>query len=65
VPLPPFSSEQARYKGLKKALAVYRLAFGQPRQEDLVGYLVDLARSGTNIGQLDLSPPKTLGVSGT
>ena len=65
MPLPPFSSEQARYKGLKKALAVYRLAFGQPRQEDLVGYLVDLARSGTAVGQLDLSPPATWEALGT
>jgi hypothetical protein len=65
VPLPPFSSEQARYGALKKALAVYRLAFGQPRQEDLVGYLVDLARSGTAVGQLDLSPPATWEALGT
>jgi len=39
VPLPPFSSEHARYRALKRSLAVYRLAFGQPRQEDLVTYL--------------------------
>lgn len=41
VPLPPFSSENARFKALKRSLAVYRLAFGQPRQEDLIEYLAD------------------------
>ena len=41
VPLPPFSSENARFKALKKSLAIYRLAFGQPRQEDLIEYLTD------------------------
>lgn len=39
VPLPPFSSENARFKALKRSLAIYRLAFGQPRQEDLIEYL--------------------------
>jgi hypothetical protein len=39
VPLPPFSSENAKFKALKRSLAVYRLAFGQPRQEDLIEYL--------------------------
>ena len=41
VPLPPFSSENAKFKALKRSLAVYRLAFGQPRQEDLIEYLAD------------------------
>ena len=39
VPLPPFSSENAKFKALKRSLAVYRLAFGQPRQEDLIEFL--------------------------
>jgi hypothetical protein len=43
VPLPPFSSENAKFKALKRSLAVYRLAFGQPRQEDLVEYLAGFA----------------------
>jgi len=41
VPLPPFSSENARFKALKRSLAIYRLAFGQPRQEDLIEYLAE------------------------
>ncbi len=34
--IPPFSREVERYGNLKKSLATYRLAFGQPRQEELV-----------------------------
>lgn len=32
----PFSREVERYENLKKSLATYRLAFGQPRQDDLI-----------------------------
>jgi len=59
VPLPPFSSEHARYRALKRSLAVYRLAFGQPRQEDLVTYLAQSEDEATakllKAMQLDLS----------
>lgn len=34
--IPPFSREVERYENLKKSLATYRLAFGQPRQDELV-----------------------------
>jgi len=60
VPLPPFSSENARFKALKSSLAVYRLAFGQPRQEDLIEYLVgakqDWDEKELREMQLNLSP---------
>ena len=39
VPLLAYSREVTQLDHLKRSLAVYRLAFGQPRQEDLVGYL--------------------------
>jgi hypothetical protein len=39
VPILPFSKEKIRYKSLKRSLSLYRLAFGQPRQEDLVAIL--------------------------
>ena len=60
VPLPPFSSEHSRLKMLKRNLAVYRLAFGQPRQQDLLDYLTS-EKSGVDPvvlreAQLDLSP---------
>jgi len=35
----PLSREVGRTSDLRRALAVYRLAFGQPRQEDLLAYL--------------------------
>jgi len=34
--MPPFSRELERYENLKKSLATYRLAFGQPRQDELI-----------------------------
>lgn len=34
--MPPFSREVERYENLKKSLATYRLAFGQPRQDELI-----------------------------
>jgi len=41
VPLLPLSREVERLDRLRRSLAVYRLVFGQPRQEDLVAYLRD------------------------
>jgi hypothetical protein len=43
VPMLPFSREHERLEWLKRSLAVYRLAFGQPRQDDLLHYLNRLA----------------------
>jgi len=43
VPLLPYSREIARLKWLKKSVAIYRLAFGQPRQDDFFEYLSSLA----------------------
>lgn len=39
VPILPFSKEEQRFKQLQRRLAVYRLVFGQPRQEDLIAYI--------------------------
>jgi hypothetical protein len=39
VPLLPFSRDAARLDRLKIGLALYRLVFGQPRQEDLLAFL--------------------------
>lgn len=39
VPLVPFSREVSKLKRLKKGLALYRMVFGQPRQEDLLAIL--------------------------
>lgn len=60
VPMPPFSSEKARLRALKRSLAVYRLAFGQPRQEDLIEFLADAKQRATEQQfrdlQLNLAP---------
>ena len=39
VPVLAYSRDEVRFNRLKKMLAVYRLVFGQPRQEDLLEYL--------------------------
>lgn len=36
----PLSREHAHATALRKSLAVYRMVFGQPRQEDLIRYLL-------------------------
>ncbi|MCY4423664.1 MAG: helicase-related protein [Acidimicrobiaceae bacterium] len=64
VPVMPFSQEAAALPRLRKALAAYRLAFGQPRQEELVELLgtdrsdEDLMRL-TERFRIDLSPPES------
>lgn len=40
VPALPLSRDADRLAGLRSALAVYRMVFGQPRQEELVEYLL-------------------------
>jgi hypothetical protein len=59
----PLSSDEALYRRLKDDLALYRLTFGQPRQEDL---LEILRRNGVQHDQaridelrLRLAPPAT------
>lgn len=39
VPTLPLSRDRSRLDSLKRSLVAYRLAFGQPRQEELVAYL--------------------------
>ena len=38
VPVIPFSKEVQRFGVLKRGLALYRLVFGQPRQEELLAF---------------------------
>jgi len=61
VPLFRLSREINRLEDLKRSLALYRLAFGQPRQEDLLRLLRERVESGllpdALLGyQIDLSP---------
>jgi hypothetical protein len=63
VPLYPLSRDEHRYEGLRRALGAYRLAFGQPRQDELLAYLLDsmtdeeLAEMMEAL-RIDLSPPE-------
>jgi hypothetical protein len=41
IPLTPFSKEVDQLQRLRKSLALYRLVFGQPRQEDLLFHLTE------------------------
>lgn len=49
----PFSREVRRLEWLERSLTVYRLAFGQPRQEDLQEYLHSLM--GTAMAAEDIA----------
>lgn len=41
IPALPLSSDRLRAERLRASLAVYRMVFGQPRQEDLLTYLLE------------------------
>jgi hypothetical protein len=61
VPALPFSREVERLYGLRRALAIYRMVFGQSRQEDLITYLLAQVPEDKRDGivaelQIDLSP---------
>ncbi len=64
VPMLPYSSEVSRLRWLKKSVAVYRLAFGQPRQDDLMEYLRTLqghlSIEDLEALQIRLAPPSTI-----
>lgn len=58
VPALPWSRDIARQTSLERLLGCYRLAFGQPRQDDLLAYLGELELDEHEVNQLviDLSP---------
>jgi hypothetical protein len=63
VPALPLSREEGQLAALRRALTVYRMAFGQNRQEDVVAYLQKkcspekLEQIASEL-RVDLSPPK-------
>lgn len=63
VPLIPMSREVSHLVRLKRGLALYRLVFGQPRQEDLLTHLAEHLSSSSDITRIvadwriDLTPP--------
>ncbi len=36
----PFSRDEVRYRALQRSLGAYRIVFGQPRQDELLAYLL-------------------------
>jgi hypothetical protein len=61
IPSLPLSRDINRVEDLKRTLAVYRMVFGQPRQEDLVKYLKENLQEGVDLDEIlsyriDLSP---------
>ena len=58
------SRELDRMDALRNALAIYRLAFGQARQEDVIDHLLrrlgpDRAADLAGKLRIDLRPPRT------
>lgn len=61
IPIMNYSREEAHFSRLKKMLVIYRLVFGQPRQEDLLKYLteqMDVKEDyDVNNWRISLAPP--------
>lgn len=61
VPALPLSADEQRLAAMRRSLAVYRMVFGQSRQQDLVAYLsshltADQIADVTSALRIDLSP---------
>jgi hypothetical protein len=64
VPVLPLSREIDQLARLKRSLALYRMVFGQPRQEDLMAWVAERLDSAdgtaySKIARIDLAPPGT------
>ncbi len=58
----PLSRDEGRYHALQRSLGAYRMVFGQPRQDELLAYLVheltpERLKQMTSLLRIDLSPP--------
>ena len=61
-PVLPLSRDAARIDSLRQALTVYRMVFGQPRQDDLMEFILrevpeDRRDALAAALTIDLSPP--------
>lgn len=67
VPMLPLSRDVAHFDELKQAMALYRLVFGQPRQEDLMRLLASREAQGEAVGEfrIELTPGASVTKSGT
>lgn len=64
VPALPLSRDADQFRALKRSLAVYRMVFGQPRQDDLMTFLLERCRPERlreiePLLRIDLSPRPT------
>lgn len=48
----PFSADRGRLTHILRTLAIYRLAFGQPRQQELVEHLLARGFSEEELNQI-------------
>ena len=65
VPALPLSRDASQLEALKRSLAVYRMVFGQPRQDDLMAFLLERCSQETleeveSLLRIDLSPRSSL-----
>lgn len=66
VPVLPLSRDVVQFSRLRRSLALYRMVFGQPRQDDLIAYLLERmpvasAREQLSAARIDLHPPPLAG----
>ncbi len=62
MPTLALSREWTRLPALRSSLALYRMVFGQPRQDDLIAYLLQQScaeelQLDSSVLRIDLSPP--------
>ena len=65
VPLYPLSRDEARFHALQRSLGAYRMVFGQPRQDELLAYLLDQIDPAklerwSKVLMMDIAPPRYL-----
>lgn len=63
IPMFALSRDQDRLKSLQRSLGAYRMVFGQPRQDELLAYLMhylpeDRLQEFAALLSIDLSPPR-------
>ena len=54
----PLSRDAVKYERLRKALTMYRLTLGQPRQEDMLELLAKMGAEADGMPTIDLRPPQ-------
>ena len=65
VPSLPMSRDLGRLAALRRSLVLYRMAFGQPRQDDLVDFLLERlpeGEAGPMLDELRIDLTPTVGI---